>query len=303
MAKRLERLFDRYSADLRRFAPDLDDHFGCPLCLRGLRRVADLRDIVAEEHVVAEALGGRIVTLTCRQCNNIDGTNLDAHLIQRVRIEANEAPVKVRTRMGDAHMGAEMDGAPDEAEPIPIRVIESQSDPRQVEEVIRLLREGETEMKLEMNFGFNANRSLVALVRSAYLLMFRVFGYEYVLDPSAAAVREQLKTPIERTPVLNGIIWKMGETIPDDASLCVMFAPELTRSFFIILRLNEQKHLAGVTIPPPGDDGSGLYALLQRPEAQGAKQLHPVPIPNGFLPLVQVWRAVIEHHSQTGPPV
>ena len=302
MASRLERLFDLYSRDLERYAPSLKECFGCPICLRGFRKVRRLGDVVGEEHIVPEALGGRLITLTCRQCNSDHGAKLDAHLVQRVLVEANRIPVRVRMKMGSASMGAEMDGAPDPAGPISIRGVKKQSDEKQVEQIKELLRDGKTEIKLHMSLGYNENRSLVALVRSAYLLMFRTFGYRYVFDASAATVREQLKNPMEKTAKLDGIMWRIEETIPEEADLCIMHTPEWLRSFFIVLRLDEQRHVAGVTLPPPGTDGSDLYPRLRAPDTQGKKLLHPLPIPtNGFLPFLQAWRFAIRESGGDAP--
>jgi hypothetical protein len=295
MPSRLERLFEYYAADLRRFAPKYSDHFGCPLCYRVFKKVDNLGELVAEEHVVSKQLGGRIVTLTCRSCNSEHGTKLDAHLVQRVRIEANKRPMRTRFKMGTVAFGAEMYGRMEPGSPIKIAGVRKQSDPRQVEEVKRLLREGRT-INLNVNLGYNENRSLVALVRSAYLLMFRTFGYRYVLDSSAKVVREQLQNPPQKMPVLSGIMWRITEPVPPGNTLTIMHTPESIRSFLAILRLDDDTgHAAAVTLPAPGTDGSDLYPRLRLPESQGTKTLQPLPIPKvGFLPFIETWRYVVE---------
>ena len=58
MSDRLETLFRTYAADLKRFAPVLEGHFGCPICMRAVAPTPVLADVVAEEHVVPESLGG-----------------------------------------------------------------------------------------------------------------------------------------------------------------------------------------------------------------------------------------------------
>jgi hypothetical protein len=296
MPSRLERLFDYHAADLHRLAPKYGEHFGCPLCCRVFKRVADLRDIVAEEHVVSRKLGGRIVTLTCRTCNSEHGTELDAHLVQRVHIEANKVPMRARVKMGTAAFGAEMFAPREPGAPIKINGIRKQSDPRQDAELERLAREGQETINLKLKFGFNANRSVVALVRSAYLLMFRTFGYRYVLDASAAVVREQLQNPTQKGPVLNGIMWRVTDPVPPGNTVAIMHTPESTRSFFVILSLDKDTgHVAGVTLPPPGSDGAELYPRLLSPEARGQKALDPLPIPKkGFLPFHQTWRYIVD---------
>ncbi|MBK9209082.1 MAG: hypothetical protein IPL71_12575 [Anaerolineales bacterium] len=39
------------------------------------------------EHIIPSALGGKFITLTCKECNSKSGELLDAHLIQRLRTE------------------------------------------------------------------------------------------------------------------------------------------------------------------------------------------------------------------------
>ena len=101
MTAKLESLFRVYASDLARFAPELTDRFGCPLCYRVIGQTTDLREVVAEEHIVPRKLGGRIVTLTCRKCNSGHGSALDAHLIQRVKVETRRLPLRARMRIGE----------------------------------------------------------------------------------------------------------------------------------------------------------------------------------------------------------
>lgn len=294
MSQRLERLFDYYAGDLRRFAPKFANHFGCPLCHRALEKVSALEDVVAEEHIVPEQLGSRMITVTCRQCNSQDGGKLDAHLIQRVLLEARKRPAKIRMKVGRATMGGEMILPADSRAPIHFRGVRKQSDPRQVEQIKRLI-ESKKKIGLKANLGYNENRSLVALVRSAYLLMFRTFGYRYVLDRSGLAVRKQIQNPVERTPVLNGIMWRVPDSVPSGHTLAIMREPEGIRSFVAILRLDDDtRHVAAVTLPAPGTDGSELDPQLILPEAQGEKTVQPIPIPKrGFMPFVEAWNYVV----------
>src|SRR6266542_6964571 len=60
--------------------------------------------------------------------------------------------------------------------------------------------------------------------------MFRTFGYRYVLDASAAVVREQLQNPIQRMPIRNGIMWRIPDAIPPGNIVAIMHTPESTRT-------------------------------------------------------------------------
>ena len=109
-------------------------------------------------------------------------------------------------------------------------------------------------------------------------------------------VREQIWNPIQKTPVLNGIVWRIAEPVSAGNILTIIRTPESFRSFVAILRLDDDTgHVAGVTLPPPGTDGSELFSFLELPEARGPRELYPLPIlERGFLPFVEAWRYIVD---------
>ena len=62
---------------------ELVNTFICPICLKTF----DFSDYdnITIEHVPPEKLGGRPLLLTCKDCNNVCGSNLDVHLINGIR--------------------------------------------------------------------------------------------------------------------------------------------------------------------------------------------------------------------------
>lgn len=286
---RLEALFDLYAADLKRFAPTLAGQFGCPLCLAPIPRSVPLRNVVAEEHVIPSALGGRITTLTCRRCNNdLGGSQLESHLVQRVLVEACKRPIDVTLTMQGAVMRGEMPVRSSPDEPHPIRGIGKRSDPRQVAAIQELMKAPKDEIHLDLNFGYSERRALVAVLRAAYLLMFRTFGYRYLLDASAKPVREQILNWKRDLPVLDGITWRVGEPFPSESMVALMRQPEKLRCFMVLLHLDaETRHTAGVSLPVPGSDGEDLYARIREYRSSGTKTTvtaTPLLLPDGFLP-------------------
>ena len=97
--------------------------------------------------------------------------------------------------------------------------IPKQSDPREINRFFSLLDEGVwdgQELKLRLELGYVPVRSAVALLRSAYLLMFRLFGYRYVCDRSAVVIRESISQPTIETDGLKGISWRVDHSPPSD---------------------------------------------------------------------------------------
>lgn len=294
VASRLQRLFDRYAGDLERFAPALQGQFGCPICFTAIRPSVPLREVVAEEHAIPQKLGGRVTTLTCRRCNNEGGTTLEAHLVQRVLLEARKRSARTIFRIGDAVTRAQMVLPETSREPLEILVIKKQSDERQIAATQRLLKTGKHPIHLGLNFGYVEQRSLVALLRAAYLLMFRTFGYRYALDRSATAVRDQIRRWDRETPILKGIVWRLNEEAPQGSTVAIMTWPRELASFLVLLQLDaERRHVAAVSLPPPGSDGVDLYDRIQAQQPSTRVTATPLPETEGFVPFVEAWRAVV----------
>ena len=295
MASRLEALFRRYSVDLERYAPVLRGQFGCPICLNAIHPVPDLGTVVAEEHIVPQALGGRMVTLTCRSCNNASGSRLESHLVQRVLVDSRKRPVKTRVGIGGSVHRAEMFLPETREAPIKLTVVGRRSDPRQIAEAQRHLREGKSDINLQMNFGYIESRTVVGLLRSAYLLMFRTFGYSYVLDRSAAPIRAQILNPTQETSVLNGVAWRLPEPVPSGNWVTVIANDHSKASFVVLVQLsNEPIHVGGIALPPPGDDGSELYSQVRSAPWRKPMRLRPVPTGgNHFLHFAGTWKYLV----------
>ena len=182
-------------------------------------------------------------------------------------------------------------------DPFKIVGVREQSDLKKVEAAKRALQSGEKEIHMRINFGYNHLRSLVGLLRAAYLLMFRYFGYRYVLDSSARPIQWQIQHPLESTAALNGIMWRISDPVPTKNVVTIVEQPQEFQCFLVILQLDaETKHYAGVALAPPGQDGAEFYKRLQSPSAGGPRRLVVVRPPNRqFLPMVAVW----EHYTRT----
>lgn len=296
---RLRARFMLYSADLASCVPGLHGQFGCPACLQVFRIPPGvlLRDVLAEEHIVSGALGGRLTTLTCRRCNNSAGSTLERHLVQRVLVENGKRPIPVRVTIGEAvhrselHVPVDLTGG----EPIRIVGIPKQSDPRQVEIAKQAMLSGAKTIKLRGSFGYVHRRTVVALIRSAYLLMFRVFGYRYVLDVGARPLREQLQDPLAEAPILNSTMWRIPDVTITESCVAIVSEPQELRSFLVLLKLNDEPcHMAGVFMPPPRFDGAAFYERLASREAPAELSFRALPMVSGFLPYRYTWEHLLK---------
>ena len=221
-------------------------------------------------------LGGRLTTLTCRKCNNMTGSKLESSLVQRVRLESRKLPREGRFILDGIEIGVKVWWPDSLDNPIEALTIPKQSDPREVAKLQKRLSMGNldgVEGRFEFNLRYVPLKSALALLRAAYLLMFRIYGYRYVIDKSAEIIREQLDRPDDETPVLKGISWNIAGSagadkaqIPTDIGISTVTEPrELRSSFVVFLPLNkESDHVSMVVLPPFDVDGAEFYRLLEQ---------------------------------------
>jgi len=249
--------------------------FGCPLCLRLFERTALVEDKLSLEHIVPSGRGAANETLTCKACNNTTGSRLDADLLKRIafeeRLEQEGGPVRCEVITGEGRHNAHLYIKPGESPTIEIIGLPEQSNPR-------LLQKAVEEFPVVENFTLNWNaeyvhaRSQTAMLRSAYLTMFRYYGYGYVLHPALNCVREQIEQPIVKDAggqnilrheaVLRGIT-----TIPQPCphtTVVLVTSPSTLRSFMVHLGLSSRlSHSYAVMLPGPQEEAEAVYKRLE----------------------------------------
>jgi hypothetical protein len=126
-----------------------------------------------------------------------------------------------------------------------------QSDPRAIRVAEEALRGGERAIRMNLNFGYVERRSVVGLLRAAYLLMFRTFGYSYVLDRSGRALRRQIMDPFDDGPFLTAIMWQVEEKVPAGSFIAVAREAAATACFVVLELADNPRDQAAVALPPP----------------------------------------------------
>ena len=213
------------------------------------------------------ALGGKVTTLTCRRCNNTAGAQLDSHLVRRVRVEGRSEPVLAGVQFRGTKFRGKVHLPESAGDSLRIYGFPKQSDPREIDRFVSLLDEGiwdGQELQLHLEAGYALVPSAVALLRSAYLLMFRLFGYRYVFDSSAAVIRESISQPKVETVGLKGISWRSDCSPPSETGVSIVTHPREFQSFMVFLTLDKsQNHVSAVALPPPSAGPEFFHALAQ----------------------------------------
>jgi hypothetical protein len=264
-----EWLFNLYAANLSIHRPEYHDVFVCPLCEGVFDRSSldDKENGPTVEHCIPGALRGKFLTLTCKQCNNTGGTNLDAHLVRR--LEADDFLSGLGESLMDANLTIEGHrvrgsvlirggGKPS----IETHVIHKATNPAKLKAANEVLASGKVgvEGTFSFNLRYNPRRARVALMRSAFLLMFRQFGYEYVLYASADVVRRQVLQYQEKIIPDVAVL-----RVPDDLKVVnvpmIATAPPELRCFFVPIKMasRSRTRVFGVALPGFDDEAAQLY--------------------------------------------
>lgn len=255
------RLFGDLAADYKKHcAGKSETTVACPLCLTeyNLANIAEL----TREHIVPSKLGGRSVTLTCRECNNTQGSYLDSHLINLMKsLDAIEGagPIETSVIDGKGKITAELllgAGTPDE--PNTIKIVGQASNMNAVQNLRDCMRDGAT-LELRMNFPFIPERYVRAAFRAAFLSVFKVEGYDYALSLGAEHVRTMLRAD---SPVLKNAVMEAFPERDPATDLLVMPASfaDFGEYYAVLLRL-QTKRTRYISVFLPGKPGRDWAAL------------------------------------------
>lgn len=263
----VERLFELYSSNLSTHDPSFKDTFVCPLCFRSFTRDAIQSHGITVEHIIPESIGGKLKTLTCQKCNSLDGAVVDAHLVQRIRTEDKLAgksnkPLRAKVVVDKGEFNADIYLSNDEQPNIQIVGLPELSNPRlhKLAEEEFIVSKG-AELTIKGRLGYKEIPSRVAIIRSAYLMMFRYFGYGYIIYDVAEPLRAQIANPNEETEILKGIV-RLNRLPPEvkQAGIGILNQPENLRCFFVLLDLStDVKRQAGVVIPGLDPESKNIY--------------------------------------------
>jgi hypothetical protein len=276
---RREAAFNEYSANLTACFPTFKDTFVCPFCHRAFGRDAlDDPPKVIIAHCLLHSLGGRLITLACAECDNKAGHTVDIHLKHRLETEDffqghSPSTRRIQLMMGGRKVPAEIriglreDGTPC----LEFHIDYRRSPPHEFNALTNALEKGtmpeNAEINIEGTVPFNHPMSRLAMLRSAYLMMFRHFGYSYICHRNVEPVRQQLLHPNEQ--ILPGLpILRVPEHPRHVNTVALVTTPEY-QSFFVPMQFvteGKQKVCMGVFMPGLGEDSPAIFQRLCTPE-------------------------------------
>jgi len=193
--KLIELLFDEYAKSLNARDPKLKDMFICPICMRPFNREAINGKAISMEHIPPRAIGSSIRTITCTKCNNDIGTKLQTHMNNYVRekdllagrvLKPIPAKVKIEGRIFDTRI-TENKG---KGKWTGVSVVSQLPPGIQRLEDLRKYSGKRAIISLQIR----APKEIVdaAYLHSAYLVLFSLFGYPYIMQPFLDPIRKKI---------------------------------------------------------------------------------------------------------------
>jgi hypothetical protein len=210
-----QRLFQLGFEAGRKYIDNEDPGYVCPICLGIFRDPKAL----TLEHVPPAAVGGKVLCLLCKPCNNRSGHSMDAALHERA-----EAAQVLRTGKTGRFLKLKIDKLAlngtikRKGDGLEVQVAAGQNDPARVEE-FQHRRNSEPGAQIQVWYPhrFNDHSFMVGYLKVAYLYAFAKFGYGYILGPCLESVRLQIREPDKKT------IWKWWLGRGDDLSHTMLY--------------------------------------------------------------------------------
>lgn len=280
---RLEALFNLFSKNYeaaRQRWPQLPggpDTVLCPICRQvfgrpALEKPAPGRPAgLSFEHSIPSAVGGTdaMATLVCTGCNNRDGRLIDAHISERLEVEAfaegySERPRKAVLAVRNLRASVDWTFRGGDSPASDLRIVAKATREGTPERMKEVMTPGAVP-RLDLSFPLRYDPRIahVAMLRMAYLVAFRKFGYGFALNECMTPVVRQILNPTEQV-IPSGFCLEWRTAPIDETAILLVRKPCDRRSLLVVLKMRVQNRtvLKGVVLPGPFDTGAAIFARL-----------------------------------------
>lgn len=261
-AKRAKFEFFRNSLAAAGIATSDDDSLICPLCWQE----TPYKDI-SLEHIVPDSVGGRQTTLTCRRCNNDHGRDLDSHLAQYQRIKdafQGHGTLKTKLNVNGHEMIANLrwgDGQKN------FHVIDKATNPVASDASQREFSDGKVStIDFTIYLDYIKNNFQTAILRAAYLVLFKCYGYEYAHHEIVQVIRRRIADRALDHPSLASLIFEARNFTPpyDNQHYVVPGNVNGVEFFLVIIRVRrETTSYLGAYLPVPIGRCEEFFNLME----------------------------------------
>ena len=242
-------------------SPDIPGMVPCPLCFQTFLLETYGHDLISKEHAPPKGFGGKIVCITCKDCNNRHGSTLDRPLRDYYHVVQSLSGSSTRSLDADVCL-------PDSSR---IRVefnvpengkwqispIVKASDPVHLDKMNHMFIQASTPPYEDISFTLRVLQPhdrivRVALLRVAYLLAFGHFGYGFVVNPALNYARALFRHPDDENLYPHGVIFNASI---DDQFLgaSIITQPQGMRAYLVTFDLFDgEKAIDRIGVVLPG---------------------------------------------------
>lgn len=239
------------------------DSLICPLCWQETPF-----DSLSLEHIIPSSVGGTRKILTCRRCNNEHGSTLDSHLSQYQAVKDafnGYGTLSTKLNVNGKEVIANLEWTAGSKN---FKIVGKASNPAASGGIQEDFKAGEvSSVKCNVAFGYSKNNFQTAILRAAYLVLFKRFGYEYVKHEIVQAIRRRICDPLLDHPRLSSLILEIREFQPpgDESYFIVPGDVNGVEFFLVIIRVRKATTTyLGAYLPKPGDRCDDFFDLMEQ---------------------------------------
>ena len=219
------------------------------------------------EHIVPRAVGGKNTTLTCRRCNNDHGHDLDAHLAQyQKNADAlrGHGTLKAKLNVNGHELVANLEWGESFKN---FHVVGKATNPAASAGSQKEFAAGKVKnVQMTLYVDCIKNKFQTAVLRAAYLVLFKCFGYQYASDDIVQSIRRRIADPSLEFPRLASLILELRNfTPPYDAQHYVVPGTVNGVQFFLVIvrvRKATTTYL-GAFLPVPVERSNEFFEVME----------------------------------------
>ncbi len=267
--KKRKKLFETYASNLsmvasRRFDITLDKPaYMCPLCKNiffsdSLNQ--SVKNPLTIEHIPPGSIDGKEIVLTCKKCNNNDGTQFDSHLDKKLN---HVDPFLKMTEHSKLSSAFEFDNSIksngcifiDENKKVNLVFEKRRTSPENynnLEQIIKNRKDSEIKITPDT---YDPIKSNISILRSAFLIAFKKMGYGFLFSKNSDIPRRLIRDFQSRNTKFNAIL---KAEFPDDMlGVNIIVNPKNICGYLIVVKIKDEKY--GVILPRANQQGKSIY--------------------------------------------
>ena len=221
----------------------------CPLCVNSFTRHDLVEGKLTAEHVPPKKIKGKTIVLTCKRCNNKQGSEIDKHAKLRERWVDTMTGVRITPFAAEHTVGGVTARVETYTGPgqMGIAYIPKRNNPNEHEGYAQALADrANADQHITIHGGFDWEKANLSAIRAAYLASFAVFGYRHALRPSFLPLLRRLQGLDDQLP--ETILRYDPEETSKDNKMLLVTEPGPQQGILLV-----QMGRSAVVLPGPDD--------------------------------------------------